>query len=64
MVLFFLQDAHEFLSQVLDQLKEEIVKFNKSTPSPTRDPSEDIDLVNPTLDNFEFEVLHTITCLK
>ncbi|XP_046543809.1 LOW QUALITY PROTEIN: ubiquitin carboxyl-terminal hydrolase 37-like [Haliotis rubra] len=57
-------DAHEFLSQVLDQLKEEIVKFNKSTPSPTRDPSEDIDLVNPTLDNFEFEVLHTITCLK
>ncbi|XP_078326468.1 ubiquitin carboxyl-terminal hydrolase 37-like isoform X4 [Crassostrea virginica] len=58
-------DAHEFLSQVLDQLKEEVAKVMKSTPSPNRSPrevTEAVDLINPTLQNFEFEVTHTISC--
>jgi len=61
------QDAHEFLGQVLDQLKEEVVKVMKSTPSPRRDsPYQDTvdaqEHINPTVQNFELEVLHTITC--
>lgn len=62
-----IQDAHEFLSQVLDQLKEEVAKVMKSTPSPNRSPrevTEAVDLINPTLQNFEFEVTHTISCSK
>ncbi|XP_061193163.1 ubiquitin carboxyl-terminal hydrolase 37-like isoform X1 [Saccostrea echinata] len=58
-------DAHEFLNQVLDQLKEEVAKVMKSTPSPSRSPreiTETVDLINPTLQNFEFEVTHTISC--
>lgn len=58
-------DAHEFLSQVLDQLKEEVAKVMKSTPSPSRSPrevTEGMEVVNPTLQNFEFEVTHTISC--
>lgn len=61
------QDAHEFLSQVLDQLKEEVAKVMKSTPSPSRSPrevTEGMEVVNPTLQNFEFEVTHTISCSK
>ncbi|KAJ8320585.1 hypothetical protein KUTeg_002172 [Tegillarca granosa] len=60
-------DAHEFLGQVLDQLKEEVNKILKSTPSPHRDGTDkeyntSHDCVNPTYQNFEFEVQHTITC--
>ena len=67
LIYTILQDAHEFLGQVLDQLKEEVVDVNKSTPSPSRDPAEETterDSVNPTTVNFEFEVMHTITCLQ
>ena len=64
-----LQDAHEFLGQVLDQLKEEVVKINKGTPSPVREPlsennQPDRDFINPATINFEFEVMHSITCLE
>ena len=63
------QDAHEFLGQVLDQLKEEVVKISKSTPSPVREHIEEngdseLDYINPTTVNFEFEVMHTIRCLQ
>lgn len=66
-------DAHEFLGQVLDQLKEEVVKVSKSTPSPClkENVGEDFDepaannhIFNPITVNFEFEVMHTLTCLK
>ncbi|XP_041374613.1 ubiquitin carboxyl-terminal hydrolase 37-like isoform X2 [Gigantopelta aegis] len=59
-------DAHEFLGQVLDQLKEEVTKITKATPSPNKDTKETEPkvFVNPTQDNFEFEVLHTITCFN
>ncbi|XP_076088936.1 ubiquitin carboxyl-terminal hydrolase 37-like isoform X2 [Mytilus galloprovincialis] len=59
-------DAHEFLGQLLDQLKEEVTKISKSTPSPHRDNEETDrtphECVNPTVQNFEFEVLHGIKC--
>lgn len=69
MLLFCFQDAHEFLGQVLDQLKEEVNKILKSTPSPHREGTDkeyntSRDYVNPTYQNFEFEVQHTITCTK
>ncbi|XP_069108012.1 ubiquitin carboxyl-terminal hydrolase 37-like isoform X2 [Argopecten irradians] len=58
-------DAHEFLGQVLDQLKEEVTKVASSTPSPHRDESDtDTQYINPTVQNFEMEVLHSITCLN
>ncbi|XP_060075776.1 ubiquitin carboxyl-terminal hydrolase 37-like [Ylistrum balloti] len=57
-------DAHEFLGQVLDQLKEEVTKVSSSTPSPHREGSDgDTPYINPTVQNFEMEVLHSITCL-
>ncbi|XP_052103152.1 ubiquitin carboxyl-terminal hydrolase 37-like isoform X1 [Mytilus californianus] len=59
-------DAHEFLGQLLDQLKEEVTKISKSTPSPHRDNEETErtphECINPTVQNFEFEVLHGIKC--
>ncbi|XP_033728326.1 ubiquitin carboxyl-terminal hydrolase 37-like isoform X3 [Pecten maximus] len=58
-------DAHEFLGQVLDQLKEEVTKVASSTPSPHREESDaDTQYINPTVQNFEMEVLHSITCLN
>ncbi|XP_021356044.1 ubiquitin carboxyl-terminal hydrolase 37-like isoform X2 [Mizuhopecten yessoensis] len=58
-------DAHEFLGQVLDQLKEEVTKVSSSTPSPHREGSDgDTQYTNPTVQNFEMEVLHSITCLN
>lgn len=67
-------DAHEFLSQCLDQLKEDVEKFNKSCrseslawdePQSTR-LMEDVDnsriYTCPVTVNMEFEVQHTITC--
>ncbi|XP_064647098.1 ubiquitin carboxyl-terminal hydrolase 37-like isoform X2 [Lineus longissimus] len=58
-------DAHEFLNQVLDQLKEEIIKASKPPPHLDDDnenvPVQEL-LLNPTSMNFEFEIIHTITC--
>lgn len=70
------QDAHEFLSQCLDQLKEDVEKVNKSCksesmaweePQGTRLTDEpDISRIYtcPVTVNMEFEVLHTITCKR
>ena len=59
------QDAHECLNQILDHLKEEAVKVSTSTPSPNREGSEEESLlINPTVHNFEFDLEHSITCLK
>ncbi|XP_076313400.1 ubiquitin carboxyl-terminal hydrolase 37-like isoform X2 [Tachypleus tridentatus] len=51
-------DAHEFLGQVLDQLKEEIDKFYSDC-----DISE-MDSLNPVCRNFEFEMLNSYLCQK
>ena len=67
----YFQDAHEFLGQVLDQLKEEVDKLNKDISNIRGDANsksngktvEEIQ-PNPTTKNFEFEVLHTITCTE
>ena len=59
----FFQDAHEFLNQVLDQLKEEVSKVNGSATNPDQvDRTIHEQLLNPTTINFEFEIVHTITC--
>ncbi|KAM4698023.1 ubiquitin carboxyl-terminal hydrolase 37 isoform 1-T1 [Rhinophrynus dorsalis] len=67
-------DAHEFLSQCLDQLKEDIGKLNKTwktEPSSGDDVSgvktnDDIASTRvytcPVICNFEFEVQHSIIC--
>ncbi|KAL2081526.1 hypothetical protein ACEWY4_023379 [Coilia grayii] len=67
-------DAHEFLSQCLDQLKEDVDKVNKSwknEPSPWDEAQsarlgEEADTSRiytcPVVVNMEFEVQHTITC--
>ncbi|XP_077472978.1 ubiquitin carboxyl-terminal hydrolase 37 isoform X2 [Stigmatopora argus] len=68
-------DAHEFLSQCLDQLKDDVEKMNKncaseSTSSATceamPDLGEEADTSRiytcPVAVNMEFEVQHTITC--
>ncbi|XP_016343009.1 ubiquitin carboxyl-terminal hydrolase 37 [Sinocyclocheilus anshuiensis] len=67
-------DAHEFLSQCLDQLKEDVEKINKSwknEPSAWEEPqsarlTEEVDTSRiytcPVTVNMEFEVQHTITC--
>ncbi|KAK3083221.1 hypothetical protein FSP39_017155, partial [Pinctada imbricata] len=61
-------DAHEFLGQVLDQLKDEVLKVNNSTPSPQREESDregrSQEVINPTSQSFEFEVEHTISCTE
>ncbi|XP_064831892.1 ubiquitin carboxyl-terminal hydrolase 37-like isoform X2 [Oncorhynchus masou masou] len=71
-------DAHEFLSQCLDQLKEDMEKVNKSWKSESAAwdeapqqaaavrPGEEADTSHtytcPVVVNMEFEVQHTITC--
>ncbi|XP_056610424.1 ubiquitin carboxyl-terminal hydrolase 37 [Triplophysa dalaica] len=67
-------DAHEFLSQCLDQLKEDVEKINKSwknEPSVWEEPqnarlTDEVDTSRiytcPVTVNMEFEVQHTITC--
>ncbi|CAB1346722.1 unnamed protein product [Coregonus sp. 'balchen'] len=71
-------DAHEFLSQCLDQLKEDMEKVNKSWKSDSAAwdeppqqaaavrPGEEADTSRtytcPVVVNMEFEVQHTITC--
>uniref|UniRef100_A0AAX7V9J7 Ubiquitin carboxyl-terminal hydrolase 37 n=1 Tax=Astatotilapia calliptera TaxID=8154 RepID=A0AAX7V9J7_ASTCA len=56
-------DAHEFLSQCLDQLKDDVEKMNKSL---TNEPGDEADTSRiytcPVAVNMEFEVQHTITC--
>ncbi|XP_070569569.1 ubiquitin carboxyl-terminal hydrolase 37-like isoform X2 [Ptychodera flava] len=70
---FLQHDAHEFLNQCLDQLKEDVEKVNKGsrTSSPKSENSENIPETEesaentftcPVTLNFEFEVLHVITC--
>uniref|UniRef100_A0A8C5AF69 Ubiquitin carboxyl-terminal hydrolase n=1 Tax=Gadus morhua TaxID=8049 RepID=A0A8C5AF69_GADMO len=58
-------DAHEFLSQCLDQLKEDVEKMNKSWKNEAA-PGEETDTSRiytcPVAVNMEFEVQHTITC--
>uniref|UniRef100_A0A8C5NQ85 Ubiquitin carboxyl-terminal hydrolase n=1 Tax=Junco hyemalis TaxID=40217 RepID=A0A8C5NQ85_JUNHY len=67
-------DAHEFLSQCLDQLKEDMEKLNKtwkSEPIPNEDnspgrASDDLSATKvytcPVISNLEFEVQHSIIC--
>ncbi|XP_051786559.1 ubiquitin carboxyl-terminal hydrolase 37 isoform X2 [Erpetoichthys calabaricus] len=67
-------DAHEFLSQCLDQLKEDVEKVNKSCKSDFQ-PLEEVQMGRPgeevaasriytcpVVANVEFEVQHNITC--
>lgn len=63
------QDAHEFLSQCLDQLKEDMEKLNKTwktEPVPGEENSPDISATRvytcPVITNLEFEVQHSIIC--
>ncbi|XP_074857604.1 ubiquitin carboxyl-terminal hydrolase 37 [Carettochelys insculpta] len=67
-------DAHEFLSQCLDQLKEDMEKLNKTWKSEPVSPednspgraSDDISATKvytcPVITNLEFEVQHSIIC--
>ncbi|XP_030875696.1 ubiquitin carboxyl-terminal hydrolase 37 [Leptonychotes weddellii] len=62
-------DAHEFLSQCLDQLKEDMEKLNKTwktEPVPGEENSSDISATRvytcPVITNLEFEVQHSIIC--
>ncbi|XP_044793728.1 ubiquitin carboxyl-terminal hydrolase 37 isoform X3 [Bubalus kerabau] len=62
-------DAHEFLSQCLDQLKEDMEKLNKTwkiEPIPGEENSPDISATRvytcPVITNLEFEVQHSIIC--
>uniref|UniRef100_A0A3Q0RDB8 Ubiquitin carboxyl-terminal hydrolase n=1 Tax=Amphilophus citrinellus TaxID=61819 RepID=A0A3Q0RDB8_AMPCI len=65
-------DAHEFLSQCLDQLKDDVEKMNKSwmneaaSSSSSSSPGDEADVSRiytcPVAVNMEFEVQHTITC--
>uniref|UniRef100_A0A8C9V0R6 Ubiquitin carboxyl-terminal hydrolase n=1 Tax=Scleropages formosus TaxID=113540 RepID=A0A8C9V0R6_SCLFO len=67
-------DAHEFLSQCLDQLKEDFEKMNKSWKNephsweesqgarPGEEPDTSRVYTCPVGANMEFEVQHTITC--
>ncbi|XP_015214688.1 ubiquitin carboxyl-terminal hydrolase 37 [Lepisosteus oculatus] len=67
-------DAHEFLSQCLDQLKEDVEKVNKTwknEPQSWEDPqgarpgeeaTSSRIYTCPVVVNMEFEVQHTITC--
>ncbi|XP_066089427.1 ubiquitin carboxyl-terminal hydrolase 37 isoform X2 [Saccopteryx bilineata] len=62
-------DAHEFLSQCLDQLKEDMEKLNKTwktEPILGEENSPDISATRvytcPVITNLEFEVQHSIIC--
>lgn len=70
-------DAHEFLSQCLDQLKDDVEKMNRSWPSEATSAPSTAVIENsclgdeadtsriytcPVAVNMEFEVQHTITC--
>jgi hypothetical protein len=59
---------------VLDQLKEEVIKASRGTPTPNKENEggaenkaeavQPFNGNNPITVNFEFEVLHTLTCLQ
>ncbi|XP_032222753.2 ubiquitin carboxyl-terminal hydrolase 37 isoform X1 [Nematostella vectensis] len=51
-------DAHEFLCQVLDQLKDDVLKPLTESPS----DGKQVNVLCPVTRNFECCVLHTITC--
>ncbi|MBZ3880638.1 Ubiquitin carboxyl-terminal hydrolase 37 [Sciurus carolinensis] len=62
-------DAHEFLSQCLDQLKEDMEKLNKTWKTesvPGEENSSDSSATRvytcPVITNLEFEVQHSIIC--
>uniref|UniRef100_A0A3P8S1N9 Ubiquitin carboxyl-terminal hydrolase n=1 Tax=Amphiprion percula TaxID=161767 RepID=A0A3P8S1N9_AMPPE len=55
-------DAHEFLSQCLDQLKDDVEKMNKIKTEPGEDVDTSRIYTCPVAVNMEFEVQHTITC--
>ncbi|XP_055967594.1 ubiquitin carboxyl-terminal hydrolase 37 isoform X2 [Sorex fumeus] len=62
-------DAHEFLSQCLDQLKEDMEKLNKTWKTesiPGEENSPDVSATRvytcPVITNLEFEVQHSIIC--
>ncbi|XP_030064714.1 ubiquitin carboxyl-terminal hydrolase 37 isoform X2 [Microcaecilia unicolor] len=66
-------DAHEFLSQCLDQLKEDMEKLNKSwktepVSGEENSPPQTCDITStrvytcPVVCNLEFEVQHSISC--
>lgn len=57
-------DAHEFLSQVLDQLKDEATIPLKTDPSALDAHDSDPTVCNPTIQNFESEIQQMITCTK
>jgi hypothetical protein len=56
------KDAHEFLCQVLDQLKEDIERLKKKAE--ISDNKMKLDIVDPVVSNFEFQVVHSIKCTK
>jgi ubiquitin carboxyl-terminal hydrolase 26/29/37 len=65
-------DAHEFMCQLLDQLKDNLDKLQEATTTTTtttttcqkeeEEMSKKINLANPVVDNFQFEVTHAIHC--
>ncbi|XP_014773198.1 ubiquitin carboxyl-terminal hydrolase 37 isoform X2 [Octopus bimaculoides] len=64
-----MQDAHECLNQVLDCLKEEGVKLAASIPTFNNSSSDDDPncrdaFINPTVQNFEFDINRSITCKR
>ncbi|CAF0909838.1 unnamed protein product [Brachionus calyciflorus] len=54
-------DAHEFLCQILDQLKDEACKLEKSYVD-NKKSKNGSELSNPVVNNFEFQVTHAIEC--
>ena len=68
------QDAHEFLCQCLDQLKEDVEKVSGAPPEnqepvsppnqvvPSKQQGEGPKLVCAVTQNFELEVVHSILC--
>ncbi|XP_072034963.1 ubiquitin carboxyl-terminal hydrolase 37-like [Amphiura filiformis] len=61
---FMQHDAHEFLCQCMDQLKEDVDVANKERQNEAEKAGVDLppQLPCPITCNFEFEVLHTIRC--
>ncbi|XP_016052287.1 PREDICTED: ubiquitin carboxyl-terminal hydrolase 37 isoform X2 [Miniopterus natalensis] len=62
-------DAHEFLSQCLDQLKEDMEKLNKTWKTESVPGEENLPDISatrvytcPVITNLEFEVQHSIIC--
>jgi uncharacterized UBP type Zn finger protein len=65
-------DAHEFLCQVLDQLKDDFTRFSKMRQVcvavveavPRYKPLLELSWINPIEDTFQFVVRHSIECKK